>query len=124
MKANGRSCDGVEKNGVTGGEKEHSPERRERERKSWRPRNRDTEERRKRGEKNFSRRRWRQRGWPRVDGEGKGKADRKVEKREKGTTMRIYVICVYDLNNCLHNITLLVAGVRASRRRPSSWSFN
>lgn len=53
--------------------------------------------------------------------EGKGKAE--GGKREKGTTMRIYVICVYDLNNCLHNITL-ASGVRASWRRPSSWSFN
>lgn len=44
-------------------------------------------------------------GWTKVVEwkERERQADR--EGGGKGTTMRIYVICVYDLNNCLHNIT-------------------
>lgn len=52
-------------------------------------------------------------GWTKVVEwkERERQADR--EGGGKGTTMRIYVICVYDLNNCLHNITWWLECARA-----------
>lgn len=75
-------------------EKRRRRKRGEKKKKKWRK------------EKKFSRRSYTRkggwRGWTKV-GRKREREDR--EGGGKGTTMRIYVICVYDLNNCLHNIT-------------------